>query len=359
MDLLQKISLENRLLRHGLFWIAWIIGFTFIKSFGAKLDIYLGWLVYYILTLPIFVIHTYLIVYWAAKKFLKGSGIIVFIILFILLMSGFSFIELVVTDEFLSIFFPKIFSDVQSYLDPGNVLISGIGNLYIILVFSAAKMMREWYISDHRKQMIVERSLYLKRADVNARVQPGMLLFSIGQIEKLVAEESDNVPGAIALLSELLNAVMQAQKVQILRVDEEVKNLKRMFRLYSLLLDTSVPKLRIEGEDLYMKSLPAFILFSPLEIIYRNSRLIPGQDILITLNKGLNVEISWEYDKESKVELDTNILSEEMDMLYPQRFQIESQTSENQVLLNIKEVSAETKSLISNDNSNRFGTNTV
>jgi two-component system LytT family sensor kinase len=117
MDLFQKISLENRYLRHGLFWIVWVIGFTFVKSFGASLDVYFGWLIYYIVTLPLFIIHTYLIVYWAAKKFLKGPRIIFFIVLFILLMSVFSFIELIVTDELLSRFIPEIFSNNNYYLD--------------------------------------------------------------------------------------------------------------------------------------------------------------------------------------------------------------------------------------------------
>jgi len=341
MDLFQKISLENRVLRHGLFWLAWIVGFTFVKSFGASLDTYLGWLVYYVVTLPIFIVHTYLIVYWAAKKFLKGPGIILFILLFIVIMSVFSFIELIVTDEFLSSFFPEIFSSAQSYLDIGNVLISGIGNLYIILVFAAAKMIRQWYVADHHKQIIVERNLYLQRADVNAGIQPGMLLFAIEKIEKLVSKKSENVPGAIALLSELLNAVMQAQRNKVLRVDEEAKNVKRMLGLYALLLDKNIPNIRIEGEELSLKYLPVFIVFSPIEIICRNYGALAVSDIQISLANSRPVEINWKSEVLSKDKGVARLVREEMEKLYPKRFHMEIQTRENYLSLSIEEQSSE------------------
>ena len=45
--------------RHILFWVCWVMGFTFIQSFGQPVEIYFGWFSYYVITLPVFVGHTY------------------------------------------------------------------------------------------------------------------------------------------------------------------------------------------------------------------------------------------------------------------------------------------------------------
>jgi len=317
-----RLTFENRYFRHGIFWIFWVLGFTCIKSFGASFDIYLAWLVYYVLTLPVFVLHTYLVVYWLGRKFLSGYRMILFVFLFLILMCSFSFLELIITDELLSGFFPGIFPGTPSYMDPVNILVSGVGNLYIILVFAAAKMVRSWHISQNHKQGIMEQNLHLERADVNAGIQPGLLLFSIEHIEQLAQAKSEEVPAKIATLSEIMNAAMQARKNLMIRVDEELYNLKRLLNFYSGLLSFELPKIRIEGENLSMKMLPSFILFSPLEILFRKLCLIPEGNILITIEEAGKVEISWESERIPMKNLDVGPVNEELNRLYPGRFSL-------------------------------------
>ena len=125
---------DPRLKRHLLFWATWILGFTFIKSFGMPLSVYLGWLVYYIVTLPVFVSHTYLIVYWMIPAFLKARKYVLFSLVFILLFYGFSMVELIISNEFVFKYFQTGSTSSDAYLGPGNVLINGLGNFYIVLV---------------------------------------------------------------------------------------------------------------------------------------------------------------------------------------------------------------------------------
>lgn len=329
-------SLNNRFTRHGLFWLSWVLGFTFVKSFGASFDIYLGWLSYYVLTLPVFMLHTYLVVYWLGQKFLSGWRIILFILLFFILVYFFSFLELIITDELLSGFFPGIFPDTSSYLDPVNILVSGIGNLYIILVFAASKMIRSWYISQARKQEIIEANLHIERADVNAGIQPGMLLFSIEHIEQLALAKSEDVPVKIAKLSEIMNAAMQSRQNFMIRVDEELNNLKRLLNFYAGLLSFNIPRIRIEGENLSMKMLPSFILFSPLEIIFRKICWIPEGSILISIEEAGTVEISWDSDRFPVKSIDPGPVNDELNSLYPGRFSLMLHTSNDHSSIQIK-----------------------
>ena len=71
-----------------------------------------------------------------------------------------------------------------------NIVISGIGNLYIVLVFIAVKMIRKWYLTTEEKKKINERFLEDKVAKANARIQPGMLLYAIGRMEEMAENKS-------------------------------------------------------------------------------------------------------------------------------------------------------------------------
>lgn len=55
---------KKRMAQHTIFWMCWIFGFTFIQSFGFGINDFVAWLFYYLVTLPLFVAHTYLIAYW-------------------------------------------------------------------------------------------------------------------------------------------------------------------------------------------------------------------------------------------------------------------------------------------------------
>jgi hypothetical protein len=322
MELLRQISFENKYLRHGVFWLAWVTGFTFVKSFGSGLEAYAGWLFYYLATLPIFMLHTYLVVYWAARKFLSGVKIILFVLVFLLLMLLFSFMEMFVTQEYFSRLFPTVFFGNHDYLDPLNVLISGIGNLYIILVFAAARMIRSWYLSEKEGQQLVQKRLFMERADANAGIHPGMLLFSVQEIEQLGKDRPEEVAGAIAMLSELLNAVMQAHKSVKVRLDEEMRNVRNLLRLYAMLMMKEIPVLKIEQCNKAITALPAFMVFSPLDIVIRQFRLMPDDSIEICIRGEDLVSINWRNGATENKRPDPAEITRELDMLYPGRYQV-------------------------------------
>ena len=126
---------ENRSWRHIVFWLCWIFGFTFIKSFGQSYEVYFGWFSYYIVTLPIFVSHTYLVAYVLIPRFFSRKLMPIFITLFLGLFYGFSVLELLLSNEFIFRWYSTGSEISEDYLNPGNVIVSGLGNLYIVLVF--------------------------------------------------------------------------------------------------------------------------------------------------------------------------------------------------------------------------------
>ena len=145
--------------RHIFFWLCWVLGFTFIKSFGQAYEIYFGWFSYYVLTLPIFVLHTYLVAYVLIPRFFNRKQWPVFALLFVLFFYGFSVLELILSNEFIFVWYPTGSLVTDDYLESGNVIRSGLGNLYIVLVFLAAKTVRNWYMADkQQKELLAGRA---------------------------------------------------------------------------------------------------------------------------------------------------------------------------------------------------------
>lgn len=348
MGIRQDIALKNRYFRHFLFWVFWVAGFTFVKSYGAGPDVYLGWLTYYIVTLPVFITHTYLIVYWAAGKFLSGYRILVFIIIFFMLMVLFSFLEMIITSEILSGFFPYLFTEEPIYLNPGEVVISGIGNLYVILVFAASKMIRSWHIKEKKKQDIIHKNLLFERADVNAGIHPRMLLFSLEEIEALTSEGSELVPSVIFHLSELLNTVMRIGDDLLVSAGEELKNVRKLLNFYALLLSSKAPEVKLDSAVSEMMNLSASIVFLPLEILIRHLRELPGEMILISVHHSGFVKISWYSDKLKLSECEKDWLLLEMEEIYPQRFSIEYCCQNHQSSLLVRHCNVDTRRIFPN-----------
>jgi len=229
-----EINLSKRVWRHVIFWTAWVLGFTFIQSFGKPYPYYFGWFSYYMLTLPIFMAHTYLVAYVLIPKFLTNRLWPVFVLSFFGLLYGFSILELFLSNEFIFRWYPTGTLLLDNYLRPGNVIISGLGNLYIVLVFLATRTIRNWYLASNQKKMLEQEKLHRQIEDTISRVQPRMLLYAIDQIEQMVERGDPDVTVAIALTSELLSDIMMYHREAHPLFTTEVEMVKKLLALVSL-----------------------------------------------------------------------------------------------------------------------------
>lgn len=267
---------KKRSLRHLLFWLFWVVGFTFIKSFGESMNVYLGWFSYYLITLPIFVAHTYLVAYLLVPYFLNRRLFPFFIILFLLLFYGFSVLELLVSNEFIYKWYPTGTELTENYLDPANVVSSGLGNLYIVLVFLAAKTFKDWYAADNRSKELQHINLQQQMENAITRVQPHMLLYAIDHIDRMVERSSPDVTKAIALTSELLNEVMTYHEEEKKLFSEEIELVRKLVGLVTLLRE-SKPDVEffISGDPGRIK-MPPMILFTIVDMLFRKFREEPA-----------------------------------------------------------------------------------
>lgn len=338
MELIRFNILKYSVARHAFFWLTWILSFTFIKSFGASMEVYLAWFVYYIVTLPVFMGHTYLIVYWMGKKFIKGYRIVFFVILFLISIYLFSCIELIISHGFLARWFPAIFENTEPYLTTGNILISGIGNLYIVLVFIAVRLIRNWHISSEEKKNLNQLHLEDRVAEANSRIQPGLLMYASGKIEDQAEAGSENVSASIAILSDILNATMLTKDREVHRIDEEIKLLQQLTSLHALFNNAEAPKIQVNGDDLNNINVPVLVIFSLLEIILRYMKELKKITLDIASGEELfSASLCWETEEARSLCPNLLYISEQMDQFYPERFTLKQQIEEPQFTISICE----------------------
>lgn len=255
--------------RHISFWICWVLGFTFIKSFGQAHEIYFGWFSYYVLTLPIFVLHTYLVAYLLIPRFLNRKLWPIFVLLFIFLFYGFSVCELMLSNEFIFVWYQTGSVIMEDYMEPGNVVRSGLGNLYIVLVFLAARTVRNWYLADRHQAELMQVELIQQMEDTITKVQPLMLVFAIDKIDEMVEASSPDVTRAIALTSELLSELMMYHEEKAQWFSREIELVKKLVNLMAILKEQRPEVEFFISGDPGKISLPPMILFSVVDLIFR------------------------------------------------------------------------------------------
>jgi hypothetical protein len=260
---------EKRSHRHFLFWVCWVFGFTFIKSFGQSSVVYFGWFFYYVVTLPIFIAHTYLVAYFLIPRYFSKKLWPVFIVLFALFFYGFSVLELILSNEIIFPWYPTGSMITYPYLDIGNVIRSGVGNLYIVLVFLASRSVRNWQIADRQQKELIQSDLKQKVEDTITKVQPMMLLYSIDQIDRMVETSSPDVTRAIALTSELLSELMMYHEELHHWFSREIELVRKLVDLVSLLKGAKPEVEFFISGDPGKIDLPPMILFSLVDQVFR------------------------------------------------------------------------------------------
>lgn len=208
---------------HVVFWMTWVIAFTVVQSLGKGVDQYFVWLMYYLITLPVFVTHTYLIAYWLIPETFFKKRYVWLVLGLIVFLLFFSFIELVVSNELVFKFFDpsKVFH--PGYLNLKNIVISGIGNQYIILVFLAIKAGRTWYSAKSIKDELVRSNLETELEIYRYQLQPRLVLSLIKELEQVTDKDPGKAPELIIRISNFLNHFLYKGSEDLIPLALEVK----------------------------------------------------------------------------------------------------------------------------------------
>ncbi|HSO88064.1 MAG TPA: histidine kinase [Draconibacterium sp.] len=257
---------KNKILLHSAFWLTWIVSFTIVQSIGSGVHAYFVWMMYYIITLPIFVIHTYIIAYWLLPKtFFQGKfwlalvGGSVFLVFF-------SVIELVVSNELVFKIFDETKSFTPGYLNPANIIISGIGNHFIILVFLAIKVGQSWYATKNQTAGLMQIKMETELEIYRYQLQPRLILTLVEELEIITEKEPEKLPQMIIKTSNFLNQFLFNVKDELIPLNLEVKLISDFLDIHKHAIGSRLKSNLIVNGNLQVHVCPPLLLLPFINI---------------------------------------------------------------------------------------------
>ncbi len=220
---------------HSLFWLSWVLSFTVIQSLGKGNEAGLTWLVYYLVTLPVFMAHTYLISYWLVPTYFFKNRFFLFSSWIAVLLVVFSILELIISNELV---FKILSPDMQfgtGYLNLKNIVISGVGNHYIILVFLAIRAGKSWYTAKTENDILIRQNLETEAEIFRHQFQPKIVSELICELETIASEKPEKVPDLIVSISEFMNQLIY-ENPDMIPVSSEIKLIDQYLRVQKIIL---------------------------------------------------------------------------------------------------------------------------
>jgi hypothetical protein len=325
---------KQRILLHAGFWLTWVISFTVLQSLGLGREMFYLWFRYYLITLPVFVLHTYLIAYWLIPlTFYKNryglftAGIAVFLLLF-------SVIELIVSNELVFKPFGQEFAFEPNYLNLQNILISGIGNHYIILVFLAIKVGKAWHQAQNMRNAEQRLNEEANMEIYHYRHQPRLMLHLMDALQDTISKSPQKAPEQIILISNFFNHFLNENHSDWQPLLAETELMERFMDINKLAMGNHFKgEIKLKG-NLKPFVIPPFLFLPVLEFAIKTGKMCNDLFECTVFITGENRKLYFavELCSESRFELsgsrDSEMLRLRLHHYFPGKFRLTEETDE-------------------------------
>ena len=326
---------KQRILLHTGFWLAWVISFTILQSLGLGRDIFCLWFRYYVITLPVFVVHTYLIAYWLIpltfyknRYGLLAAGITVFLMLF-------SVIELIVSNELVFRHFSPSIAFKPDYLNVKNILISGIGNHYIILVFLAIKVGQAWHQAQNMRNAEQRLNEESEMEIYHYQHQPRLMLHLMDALQDTISKSPQKAPELIILISNFFNQFLKENHSDWRPLLTETDLMERFLSINKLAMSNHFKgEIKLKG-NLKPFVIPPFLFLPVLEFAIKTGKMCNEMFECTVFVTGENRKLYFAVElwSENRFELpgshDSEMLRLRLQHHFPGKFKLTEETEEN------------------------------
>jgi sensor histidine kinase YesM len=326
---------KQRILLHTGFWLAWVISFTLLQSLGLGREVFFLWFRYYVVTLPVFVIHTYLIAYWLIpltfyknRYGLLALGIIVLMILF-------SAIELIVSNEYVFRPFGRESAFSADYLNLKNILISGIGNHYIILVFLAIKVGKAWHQAQNMKKAEQRLNEEAELEIYHYQHQPRLMLHLMDILRDTISKSPQKAPELIIRISNFINQFLKENHSDWRPLLIETDLMERFLNINKVALNNQLKgEIKLKG-NLRPFVIPPFLFLPVLEFAIKTGKMCNDLFECTVFIRGENRKLYFTVElwSENRLELpgynDSEMLRLRLQHYFPEKFRLTEENNEN------------------------------
>ena len=338
-----KIHIDNKnIALHSVFWLTWIVVFTIIQSMGEGGRAWFVWLMYYIITLPVFVVHTYLLAYWLLPEtFFKGKLWLALLGSFVLLII-FSVIELIVSNELVFKVFDQSKTFAPGYLNLANIIISGVGNHYIILVFLAIKVGMSWYSSKSQSAGLMQIKMETEIEIYRYQLQPKLILTLVEELELTTEKQPEKLPEMIIKTSGFLNHFLFDVKDELIPLNLEVKLIGEFLEIHKYALGTRLNSSFIVNGNLQAHVCPPLLLLpfinSAIKLIYNCNNSFESTVLIKAEKKYLLLTFTFWSEDDFRLfhKEETEITKQRLMFSFPSKHRIIENVDDNFVELSLE-----------------------
>jgi sensor histidine kinase YesM len=318
-----------------LFWSTWVFSFTLIQGMGTKMHPYFVWFMYYLITLPIFIAHTYIIAYWVLPQTFFKERYFLSVLALIVLLIVFSVIELIVSNELVFKLFAheKVFE--PGYLNIKNIVISGIGNHYIIFAFLAIKVGRSWYQAKNRKDKLLQLNVETELEIYRYQLQPQLIYTLMDELEKIAKSEGEKAPEMIIKISAFLNRFLYESKEELIPLQLEVQLLQEFLEIHKVAKSKQLTSNLISNGNLKSYVVPPMLLLpfinNSFKIMYECNETFESNVIIKAEKKYLLFSFTFWSEKEYRIQSNQNseITSKRLNNKFPGKYRLIENIDEN------------------------------
>ena len=259
---LQKSTI-SRILSHLLFWI--IVGFFYFLVFSWNNENREVSIILSSGLLPLAIVVSYFFNYILVPKYLwkKRFGKFFLLSFYTLLVS--TWLSFLIVSFVLIYFLNKEAFIVPSALHPELQVVSL--NFIIFLSIAIKQAKRAFYMVQEKNELEKTKlttELKLKEAELKllkAQIHPHFLFNTLNNLYGLTIEKSDEAPGLVLRLSEILDYILYKCDEQKVLLAEEIANLKNYIEIEKIRYSEKLKlELKIPSETKNLKIAPLIIL---------------------------------------------------------------------------------------------------
>ncbi|MCG8475836.1 MAG: histidine kinase [Cytophagales bacterium] len=276
-------SLNKEPLRyHVVFWTGYFL-FNFVRwgsYFGDYTYSFQSNLVEFAIHILICYFNLYFLLPKLAPKHLKK-----YLLFLLLAVFAVSLLRIVLTYELVTTdIWRESGRDPASPFDFNYVLAVYTGELYVVGLTTAIKLIIDWIRAQRANQELEKQNLETELAYLKFQVQPHFFFNTLNNLYSLTLDKSDQAPETVMKLSELMHYVIYEAKNKSVSLIKEIEHIQHYIDLERLRFGDKLDvNLQVEG-NIEEKLLPPLLLIPFVENSFKHGARSPDNTLPIDIH---------------------------------------------------------------------------
>jgi len=244
-------------------------------------------------------------------------------------------VELIVSNKMVFRLFDSTKAFGPGYLNLKNILISGIGNHYVILVFLAIKAGRSLYSTENKKEELLQTKMETDLEIYRYQLQPKLIYTLIVELEQLTELHPEKSSEMIVKISNFLNRFLYEGKEEMLPLQLETKLIEEFLEIHKQALKGRLTSNFIVNGMLKSFLVPPLLLLpfinSAIKLVYECNNSFESTVIIKAEKKYILFSFTFWSEKEFRLADQENIeiTKKRLNYSYPGKHRLIENIDEN------------------------------